>query len=169
VHVQLAVRRFTAHKIGQCPITIRALELADLDALLSLYTQLHPNDETLPARSVVDRIWRAILADPAQIYLGGFTGERLVCACHATVILNLTRGARPYAVIENVVTDGTNRRRGWGANVMHALIDRCWERDCYKIMLMSGVARSEVHAFYEALGFDRTSKQAFVLNRPAHA
>ena len=146
--------------------TIRSLEHADLDALLSLYTQLHPADETLPARSEVDRIWRSILSDPAQMYLGGFFEDQLVCACHATVISNLTRGARPYAVIENVVTDSAYRRRGWGASIMRVLIERCWKRGCYKVMLMSAAERGEGHAFYESLGFDATAKQAFVLKPP---
>jgi GNAT superfamily N-acetyltransferase len=85
-------------------------------------------------------------------------------ACNAAVIPNLTRGARPYAVVENVVTDASQRRRGIGATVLRALLERCWQRRCYKVMLMSGMSRGEVHHFYEALGFSRTSKQAFVLN-----
>ena len=40
---------------------------------------------------------------------------------------------------------------------------RCWVRLCYKVMLMSGVGREEIHGFYEALGFDKKSKQAFVI------
>ena len=69
----------------------------------------------------------------------------------------------PYAVIENVVTDAQYRRRGIGASVMRALLDRCWARRCYKVMLMSAVTRAEMHAFYEAIGFDKTAKQAFVI------
>ena len=50
---------------------------------------------------------------------------------------------------------------------MSALIERCWERDCYKIMLQSGTRRAgEAHAFYDAIGFDRHAKQAFVIRRP---
>jgi hypothetical protein len=30
-------------------------------------------------------------------------------------------------------------------------------------MLMSAMHRAEIHAFYESLGFDRASKQAFVI------
>ena len=79
------------------------------------------------------------------------------------MIPNLTRGARPYAVIENVVTDAAYRRRGIGAAVLRTLMDRCWSRCCYKVMLMSGMRRLEIHGFYESLGFDKNSKQAFVI------
>jgi GNAT superfamily N-acetyltransferase len=64
-------------------------------------------------------------------------------------------------VIENVVTHASYRRRGIGAKVIRTLVDLCWERGCYKIMLMSGVNRAQVHAFYESLGFDKSAKQAF--------
>jgi hypothetical protein len=30
-------------------------------------------------------------------------------------------------------------------------------------MLMSGMHRAEIHGFYESLGFDKKSKQAFII------
>jgi GNAT superfamily N-acetyltransferase len=143
---------------------IRDLRAGDLDALLALYRQLHPADEALsPARAA--ETWARISSDPSQIYLGAFVDERLAAACNAVVVPNLTRGARPYALIENVVTHESFRRRGIGSQLMRALVQRCWERGCYKIMLMSAAARDEAHRFYTALGFDGGSKQAFVLKR----
>jgi GNAT superfamily N-acetyltransferase len=143
-------------------VVIRELGANDLDRLLSLYEHLHATDDPTPPG--VTAVWEQILRDPAQIYIGAFLGEQLVAACHATVIPNLTRGARPYAVVENVVTHAEHRRRGLGALAMRALLDRCWARRCYKVMLMSGIGRADVHGFYEALGFDKKSKQAFVIS-----
>ena len=141
--------------------TLRQLGRDDLPALLMLYQHLHAQDEPAPSNGVA--IWDQICADPAQIYWGAFVDGLLVSACNATVIPNLTRGGRPYALIENVVTHTAYRRRGIGAQVMRRLMARCWERGCYKIMLMSGAARADAHAFYVGLGFDRASKQAFVI------
>jgi GNAT superfamily N-acetyltransferase len=145
-------------------LSIRELLVRDLDALLSLYGHLHERDDPPPPRGDLERIWSAIVADPAHLYVGGFVDGKLVSACNAAVIPNLTRGARPYAVVENVVTDAQFRRRGIGAKVLGHLIERCWERRCYKVMLMSASRRDAAHAFYESLGFDRTAKQAFVLS-----
>jgi len=72
-------------------------------------------------------------------------------------------------VIENVVTDAAHRRRGFAAVSMRALLSRCWEAGCYKVMLSSGSKRAEVHAFYESLGFDRHAKQSFVITPSADA
>lgn len=142
---------------------IRDLRRDDLNSLLSLYHHLHEQDDAPPDRSRLEQTWDAIVRDPAQIYLGGFLGESLVSACNAAIVPNLTRGARPYAVIENVVTDASYRRRGIGAALLRTLIERCWTRGCYKIMLMSGVSRAQIYGFYELLGFDKNSKQAFVI------
>jgi len=83
------------------------------------------------------------------------------------IVPNLSRGVRPYAIIENVGTLDTHRRQGLGALVVRAAIARCWEAGCYKIMLASGVGGSGAHVFYDALGFDRRAKQSFVLKRPS--
>ena len=144
-------------------VVIRELDRDDLDQLLSLYRHLHEQDNTLPDRAKLEQIWAGILDDSAQIYVGACVEEALVAACNACIVPNLTRGARPYAVIENVVTHTDYRRQGIGASVLRDLLARCWARGCYKVMLMSAVKRAEIHAFYEALGFDKKSKQAFVI------
>jgi GNAT superfamily N-acetyltransferase len=148
-------------------LLIRDLEIADLESLLSLYGHLHATDDALPGSCQVQELWKAIVADNSLIYLGGFIDGNLLSACNAAIIPNLTRGARPYALVENVVTDQRYRRQGIGSAVLRRLVTRCLEGDCYKVMLMSGVGRAEIHAFYEALGFDKTSKQAFIINARA--
>ncbi len=145
---------------------VRDLAFADLDGLLALYAELHPDDEPLPSRSVLEQLWRQILADAAQIYVGCFVDGTLVAACNAAVIPNLTRGARPYAVIENVITAEAQQRRGFGSSALQELLRRCWARRCYKVMLLSSAARARVHDFYEANGFDKISKLGFVIKPP---
>jgi GNAT superfamily N-acetyltransferase len=146
-------------------LSLRDLDANDLEPLLRLYEQLHLNDAPLP-RARASALWQSILANPALIYLGGFAGGELVSTCCAVIVPNLTRDGRPYAVIENVVTDATWRRKGVGRELLSAMVARCWQSDCYKIMLMSGAGRADAHDFYEAIGFDRTAKQAFVIRRP---
>ncbi|HEY0466275.1 MAG TPA: GNAT family N-acetyltransferase [Polyangiaceae bacterium] len=145
-------------------LLLRDLAGNDLDDLLALYRSLHSNEERVETTRAAE-IWAEILSDSRQLYLGGFVGDLLVVACAVAIIPNLTRGGRPYAVIENVVTAAPFRRRGYGATLLRAAINRCWLGDCYKIMLMSAADRAGAHQFYESLGFDRQSKQAFVLKR----
>ena len=85
---------------------IRKLIATDLPALLDLYEYLHETDDPRPAQLVVDAIWQEILASRHFHYFGGFEGTELVSSCNLTLIPNLTRGCRPYGVIENVVRGG---------------------------------------------------------------
>jgi len=144
----------------------RELASADLDALLSLYEHLHATDAPLPARADLDSIWRKLCESEDHLYYGVDADGLLAASCTVTIVPNLTRGARPYGVIENVVTHSDHRRRGLGRIVVTRALDAAWRRGCYKVMLMSGMGRREIHSFYEALGFDRDAKQAFVA-RPA--
>lgn len=144
-------------------LLVRKLVRNDLQGLLALYAHLHATDEALPCHEQVDAVWNQIMNDSNQLYFGGFVDDRLVSACNASVIPNLTRGGRPYAVVENVVTHADRRRQGVGTAVMKRLLDECTHRGCYKIVLMSSVSRTDAHQFYELLGFDKTSKQAFIL------
>ena len=143
---------------------IRDLRSQDLAQLLALYDEhLHSADEPRPEAARVDALWRQIEDDPALHYLGAFDGERMVASCCAAVVPNLTRGCRPWAVIENVVCHADYRRRGLASDVIRAMLERCREAGVYKVMLMSAAHRGEsVHAFYEANGFDKHAKQAFL-------
>jgi GNAT superfamily N-acetyltransferase len=146
-------------------LDIRLLADGDLAALLKAYEHLHAQDDPLPSGSRLKLLWRKICDDPALIYVGGFDGALLVSTCTASIIPNLTRGARPYAVIENVVTHPDYRRQGVASAVLQNLLARCWAAGCYKVMLMSAAERGAAHEFYERNGFDKHAKQAFIIRK----
>ncbi len=146
---------------------IRPLAAGDLQALLALYQHLHASDDPLPSPARVEAIWADLVADPHNLYLGGFVGDQLVASCVLTTIPNLTRGCRPYGLIENVVTHGAFRQRGFGKAVLQHALQQAWAQGCYKAMLMTGRKDEAVMQFYEGAGFDRHDKQAFVARPPA--
>ena len=142
-------------------LSIRTLVESELDALLALYRYLHEADAPLPARAEVEAVWREMLGNPRITVLGGFVGEALVCACVLSLTPNLTRGCRPYALIENVVTHPDFRRQGYGRALLEAAKARAWAAGCYKAMLLTGRKEASILDFYESAGFDRHTKQAF--------
>jgi GNAT superfamily N-acetyltransferase len=144
---------------------IRKLGTADLDPLLAMYQDIGLLEPASP-RQALEQTWARILASDLLYYLGVFVDGTLASTCHAVVVPNLSRGVRPYAIIENVGTLASHRRRGLGKLAMRAIIDHCWQAGCYKIMLASAIQRAGAHAFYEALGFDARAKQSFVLKGP---
>ena len=141
---------------------IREMLESELDELLELHTHLHACDDPLPAREEVEAVWRGIQGNPDLKYFGVFVDGALVSACTLTVIPNLTRGCRPYGVIENVVTHPEFRRKGYGRAVLMHALDHAWQRKCYKVMLLTGRKDENTYRFYESAGFDRHLKQAFL-------
>ena len=146
---------------------IRRLQSIDLDDLLALYQHLHRTDLPLPPQPIVRSIWDELMSSSNyHRYFGGFLERELICSCTLTVVPNLTRGCKPYGLIENVVTHERHRNKGNGkALLAHALAD-AWAAGCYKVMLMTGRKDAATLSFYEAAGFDPNEKHAFTA-RPA--
>jgi GNAT superfamily N-acetyltransferase len=140
----------------------REIRESELKELLALYRHLHDEDYPLPADSVIEGVWDRIQADPNQHYFGVFVDGRLTASCVLIVVPNLTRGCRPYGIVENVVTHADERRKGHGREVLKAALEYAWEKNCYKAMLLTGRKNEGIFRFYESAGFDRHAKQAFL-------
>jgi GNAT superfamily N-acetyltransferase len=143
-------------------VNVRALARSDLWQLLELYRHLNPNDAPLPDSATVEAVWSETLANPRMRHFGGFEGEDLFAACTICVVPNLTRGFRPYALIENVVTAAQHRRKGWGKAVLGEAMSYAWSQNCYKVMLLSGRKDEAVVRFYESVGFNSDEKRGYV-------
>jgi GNAT superfamily N-acetyltransferase len=141
----------------------RELKTTDLNELLELYSHMHADDDPLPERNMVEKVWHEIQENTHFRYFGVFINRKIVSSCTLTVIPNLTRGCRPYGVIENVVTHSHHRCKGYAGNILKHALRYAWQMNCYKVMLLTGRKTEEVFRFYESVGFDRYAKQAFLI------
>lgn len=141
---------------------VRHIAKSELPELLALYEHLHDVDAPQPEDSFVEAIWQELTENPRYRYIGAYAGEKLVSSCTITVIPNLTRGCRPYGIIENVVTHASYRAKGYGKAVVTEALSYAWLQRCYKVMLLTGRKDEATFKFYEAAGFDRHGKQAFI-------
>ena len=141
--------------------TLREIAGDELSALLFLYAHLHPDDAILPLGEAAP-LWETLRQDPNQHCLGAYWNGSLVATCTLVVVPNLTRGGRPYGLIENVVTHPDYRRRGLGTAVLKHALQIAWERGCYKVMLLTGSKNESTLRFYEKAGFERGVKTGFV-------
>lgn len=144
-------------------ILVRPAEMADLAGLLDLYQHLTEGDERASPQVAESRL-HALNALPGSAVLVGYVSGRLISSCTLVVIPNLTRGGRPFGLIENVVTLGAMRGQGYGKAILAAAVDRAWAEDCYKVMLLSGSENAGTMAFYRAAGFEQ-SKTGFQIRR----
>jgi len=106
--------------------------------------------------------WREIQENSRLKCFGVYIDGKLVSSCTLSIIPNLTRGCRPYGLIENVVTHKDFRRKRCGKAVLQYALRHAWRRGCYKVMLMTGRRDEGTYRFYESAGFDRHAKQAFL-------
>jgi len=139
---------------------IRTAKRNDLSELLALYRYLNEDDPVLAEDDQLMMLWESILQDPGQNYLVAEADGRIVSSCVMVVIRNLTRGASPYALIENVVTHPNYRKRGIGTRLLKRAQEMARDMGCYKVMLLTG--RKEAIAFYENAGFVRGVKTGFI-------
>jgi GNAT superfamily N-acetyltransferase len=142
--------------------TIRRIRQDELRSLLQLYCHLHPSDPELAVTTDVERLWHRILADSQSHYLVADVAGQIVSSCTLTIILNLTHGARPYGLIENVVTHPDFRRRGIGTRILHSALELAWGQNCYKVMLLTGRKEEATLRFYQRAGFVAGDKTGFV-------
>jgi GNAT superfamily N-acetyltransferase len=140
----------------------RQAERADIQEILNLYKELNPDDPTLQIEKA-NSIWDKIERNNLIRYFVATDNEKIVASCTIAIIPNLTRGGRPYAVIENVITKAEYRNKGIGRDIINMAVNFAKENSCYKVILLSSMKRTEAHKFYEAIGFDGKSKMGFEL------
>jgi GNAT superfamily N-acetyltransferase len=145
--------------------TIRKIREDELPSLLSLYRHLHPADPELAVTKDVERLWHRIFSDSQLHYLVAEVAGQIVSSCTLAIIPNLTRSARPYGLIENVVTHSDFRRRGIGTRILQSALELAWKQDCYKVMLLTGRKDEATLRFYQHAGFEAGVKTGFVAKR----
>ena len=141
---------------------LRSAEKADLSGLLSLYSQFRhtPIPET---NEVIMTIWEQMMADKNHHVIVGIEDGKIVSSCVLLIVPNLTHDQRPYALIENVITDEAHRHKGYASAVLDYAKSIAKQAHCYKVMLMTGSKLESTLAFYERAGFNRHDKTGFVL------
>ncbi|MDE5741715.1 MAG: GNAT family N-acetyltransferase [Oscillospiraceae bacterium] len=140
---------------------IREINENDLDGLLQLYTQLH--DNSIPQKTAgLSALWQNILADPNHHIIVAEEDGKIVSSCVCVIIPNLTHGQRPYAFVENVVTDKAYRKRGLATACLDYAKTIAESENCYKLMLLTGSKEESTLNFYRRAGYNSKDKTAFI-------
>lgn len=141
-------------------IEIREAQRDDFNGLLALCIHLHTEEPPETARAM--RAWDAMLSDPNHHVLLALEQGKIVSSCILVLVPNLTRNARPYGFIENVVTHPDFRNGGRATALLKQAVKIAAEADCYKVMLLTGRKDEATLNFYRAAGFNSEDKTAFI-------
>lgn len=140
---------------------LREAAADDLNALLELYLHLH--EDAVPAIDEhLKSIWNQIIGDPNHHMIVNEIDGKIVSSCVCVIIPNLTRGVRPYAFVENVVTHADYRCRGYARECLDYAKSIAVKENCYKMMLLTGSKNPATLRFYENAGYNSSDKTAFI-------
>lgn len=140
---------------------VREVRKDELDALLELYLNLH--EEGIPEYDEhLAMTWEQIMKDPNHHIIVNEVDGKIISSCVCVIIPNLTRGIRPYAFVENVVTHADYRQKGYATECLDYAKKIAMDNNCYKMMLLTGSKKESTLSFYEKAGYNSNDKTAFI-------
>ena len=140
---------------------VREIREKELNELLGLYLYLHENS----VQQINDHLlntWKSMLEDKNYHIIVKEVDGKIVASCVCLIILNLTRGVRPYAFVENVVTHADYRGRGYATECLNYAREIAIGNNCYKIILLTGSKEEATLNFYRKAGYNSEDKTGFV-------
>ena len=141
---------------------VREIYETELNDLLQLYLYLH--EDSVPEMSEhLKTTWEMIIKDENHHIIVNEINGKIVSSCVCVVIPNLTRGIRPYAFVENVVTHADYRGLGYATECLDYAKSIAMQAGCYKMMLLTGSKNESTLKFYESVGYNSSDKTAFIL------
>ena len=142
-------------------VRVREAVHEDLQELLELYLFLH--EDSIPGDSEYLRTTgRQIMEDKNHHLIVCEEEDKIVSSCVCVIIPNLTRNVRPYAFVENVVTHGEYRGKGYATMCLNYAKELAERENCYKMMLLTGSKNPKTLQFYENAGYNSSDKTAFI-------
>ena len=142
-------------------VRVREAVHEDLKELLELYLFLH--EDSIPEDSEYLRTtWQQIMEDKNHHLILCEEEDKIVSSCVCVIIPNLTRNVRPYAFVENVVTHGEYRGKGYATLCLNYAKELAERENCYKMMLLTGSKNPKTLQFYENAGYNSSDKTAFI-------
>lgn len=75
---------------------------------------MYLHEDSIPEDSQrLQTTWEKIISDSNHHLIACVVDDVIVASCVCVIIPNLTRNVRPYAFVENVVTHGEYRKKGY--------------------------------------------------------
>ena len=140
---------------------VREAVKEDLYELLNLYLFLHEKD--IPKNSSrLETTWKTIIEDKNHHIIVNEINGKILSSCVCVIIPNLTRDVRPYAFIENVVTNEEPRGKGYATECLNYAKEIALKNNCYKMMLLTGTKKESTLNFYKNAGYNSEDKTAFI-------
>jgi N-acetylglutamate synthase-like GNAT family acetyltransferase len=139
-------------------IEIRLAKESDIPRILELYHELtmvvtRAEQHLSTSFDNYRKVFAEISSDHRhELLVAEYEGD-VVGTVALFIIPNLSHGATPYALVENLVVNHKCRRKGIGKKLMQYSIARARQEGCHRIELCSSKGRREAHRLYQSVGF----------------
>lgn len=141
---------------------IRKANTTDANAIAELYRQLLPFDKVDDGQ-VEEFLFRTESDRFYNIFVIECDGN-VVATCTLIIIQNITHGGRPFAILENVVTDDKFRHSGFGKALVLYAIEYAKRMECHKISVMTRRKEQYVKDFYRKCDFSDELCKGFLID-----
>ncbi len=142
-------------------VIVRRATINDVKDIAALYVQLVSDS----AVSVLPEQIVEISNDKNTALFVCEHNDRVIGTALVSLCADVMYGFQPFAVVENVIVDSSDRNQGIGTILLRHIEAFCLASDCSKIMLLSSSQREQAHRFFERHGFVGYSKRGFVKYR----
>jgi GNAT superfamily N-acetyltransferase len=120
-------------------IVCRRARNEDIEAIRHLLGQLQENEHIFEVGDqAFASAWDEIQNSPSVTCFVAEVSGSVLATMTIAVIPNLTRGARPFAVLQNVVTSKSHRGTGIGRALWNHVAVYAWSKNCYQVLVQTG-------------------------------
>lgn len=131
---------------------IRSAVRDDTDAIVGL---LHELGYPTTAATVISHLARA--GTDLVVFVAELEGS--VAGLGTGHMLPVIQEERPLAMLTALVVKAGTRGTGIGRQLVSAIEAWARSRGAHRIVVTSGLARSDAHAFYERIGYEHTARR----------
>ncbi|WP_026996273.1 GNAT family N-acetyltransferase [Flectobacillus major] len=133
---------------------IRQAQTTDLVAVLQLYADVLDKGNVLSLPQA-EKLFHKMQSYPNYRVYVAEEASQIVGTFALLIMDNLAHQGTPSGIVEDVAVQVDQQGKGIGKAMMQFAMAICQESGCYKLVLSSNQRRTEAHAFYESLGFER--------------
>ena len=137
---------------------IRDLQFEDIESLSKLYFQFWNEDSDI--HKMKDK-FKQLRNSDSYILLCAEENNALIGSLMGIICEELYGDCKPFLLVENMVVDGTQRKKGIGRALFVELEKRAKSKGCTQIILVTETERKDACGFYESIGFHPTANKGY--------
>lgn len=136
-------------------VEIEKAQASDLPSIMGLIGQDDMSPDNRLSSQEVEKLFDDFRANPWHELFIAKQQANIIGTFSLLVVQHFSHNGGRSLIVEDVVVKTELQGKGIGRRMMEFAIERGRALGCYKITLSSGAKRTDAHAFYEGLGFQK--------------